>query len=468
MADEAQPRIRERPAAHRTKLQRWLFASIGLILVALVLNFIWFKANGGGGSRQSAAEQRQQQRQSSNMGAGTSQFGDLVSRQQSRLAERNSFQEQVDEAAGELKTTGQQAWSQFQGREDTSKASQGKGKAREPSAEQKAYAKWRSEERMRALKSAQSPWGYTDAVAKAQRGGAGGAVASRGPYTTSAAAEAQNLLNSPTQAGGSLEARRKDLRQRIEAAERLRKELQSAPPGEEPSFLAQKREELEQVKKTFTPAPTDVVGYTKENPYNADIEGMIKLPPGTEIPAQFMRKGVSDFQGGQLKGLVSRDVYDITRQHIAIPKGAEIIMRVHKAGNVNEAIQRRMGITNDWVILPGGNKIDLSKAAGLDREGVAAIADQVDYHLLSQFLGVAAYALIGSSTSRSGSGSDNDSTFAGDVGDSSRRQASSLVQKYLNIVPTVTIRPGQTFYVSLEDDVYVKPWKHVYEDLADY
>lgn len=172
MADEAQPRIRERPAAHRTKLQRWLFASIGLILVALVLNFIWFKANGGGGSRQSATEQRQQQRQSSNMGAGTSQFGDLVSRQQSRLAERNSFQEQVDEAAGELKTTGQQAWSQFQGREDTSKASQ--GKAREPSAEQKAYAKWRSEERMRALKSAQSPWGYTDAVAKAQRGGAGG------------------------------------------------------------------------------------------------------------------------------------------------------------------------------------------------------------------------------------------------------------------------------------------------------
>ncbi|HBO4433066.1 TrbI/VirB10 family protein [Pseudomonas aeruginosa] len=468
MADEAQPRIRERPAAHRTKLQRWLFASIGLILVALVLNFIWFKANGGSGSRQSAAEQRQQQRQSSNMGAGTSQFGDLVSRQQSRLAERNSFQEQVDEAAGELKTTGQQAWSQFQGREDTSKANQGKGKAREPSAEQKAYAKWRSDERMRALKSAQSPWGYTDAVAKAQRVGAGGAVASRGPYTTSAAAEAQNLLNSPTQAGGSLEARRKDLRQRIEAAERLRKELQSAPPGEEPSFLAQKREELEQVKKTFTPAPTDVVGYTKENPYNADIEGMLKLPPGTEIPAQFMRKGVSDFQGGQLKGLVSRDVYDITRQHVAIPKGAEIIMRVHKAGNVNEAIQRRMGITNDWVVLPDGNKIDMSKAAGLDREGVAAIADQVDYHLLSQFLGVAAYALIGSSTSRSGSGSDNDSTFAGDVGDSSRRQASSLVQKYLNIVPTITIRPGQTFYVSLEDDVYVKPWKHVYEDLADY
>ncbi|MGP8668520.1 hypothetical protein, partial [Pseudomonas aeruginosa] len=95
----------------------WLFASIGLILVALVLNFIWFKANGGGGSRQSAAEQRQQQRQSSNMGAGTSQFGDLVSRQQSRQAERNSFQEPVDEAAGELKTTGQQAWSQFQGRD---------------------------------------------------------------------------------------------------------------------------------------------------------------------------------------------------------------------------------------------------------------------------------------------------------------------------------------------------------------
>lgn len=181
-----------------------------------------------------------------------------------------------------------------------------------------------------------------------------------------------------------------------------------------------------------------------------------------------MRKGVSDFEGGQLKGLVSRDVYDITRQHVAIPKGAEIIMRVHKAGNVNEAIQRRMGITNNWVVLPDGNKIDMSKAAGLDREGVAAIADQVDYHLLSQFLGVAAYALIGSSTSRSGSGSDNDSTFAGDVGDSSRRQASSLVQKYLNIVPTITIRPGQTFYVSLEDDVYVKPWKHVYEDLADY
>ncbi|MCG9590020.1 conjugal transfer protein, partial [Vibrio harveyi] len=124
----------------------------------------------------------------------------------------------------------------------------------------------------------------------------------------------------------------------------------------------------------------------------------------------------------------------------------------------------RIGVTVPWIVLPNGNKVDLSKSTGLDREGLAGLSDQVDRHLLAQFMGVAAYALVANETSYEGSGANSDTSYVGEVSKGVRDQLSPLAQKYLALTPTITIRNGQSMNVIVEEEIYLKPWRHIYED----
>ena len=179
-----------------------------------------------------------------------------------------------------------------------------------------------------------------------------------------------------------------------------------------------------------------------------------------------MKKGISDYPGSSLKAIANRDVYDATRQFVIIPKGTEFNIKMVRTRNVNEAISNRVGFLVKEAVLPNGNSIDFSTASVSDREGVGAIEDQTDYHLMAQFLGVAAYALVGSQTSRSGTG-DKESSYAGDVGENSRSQFAPLAEKYLNIVPTQTIRPGQSFQIITEQEMFIEPWSDLYAKYVD-
>ena len=220
---------------------------------------------------------------------------------------------------------------------------------------------------------------------------------------------------------------------------------------------------IQSLNKSFQSPPTDIVGYTKENSYNANIAGKYKLPVGTVIPAITAMKTMSDY-AGTLKGFTTQDIYDIDYQHVLIPKGSEVLLKSVRIGNVNEPIQARMGLTVPWIILPNGKKIDFSKSSGLDREGVAGIKDKVDYHFLAQFFGVAAYATLSSSTSYQGSGANNDQSFMGNVSESARQQFAPLAQKYLSLVPTITIDAGQSMNIILEDELFLDAWSNIYSD----
>ena len=223
------------------------------------------------------------------------------------------------------------------------------------------------------------------------------------------------------------------------------------------------RSQLTEIEDSFSEPPANIVGFTKENTYNASTDGLLKLPIGTLIPAITIFKTNSDYSGS-FKASVSQDVFDISGEYVLIPKGAQVILKSVSIGNVNEPISSRMGITVPWIVLPNGNKIDMSKASGMDREGVSALGDQVDRHLMAQFFGVAAYALVGTQTSRDGTGGDSDSSYLGDVGESSREQVAPLAQKYLSLKPTLILRAGQSMNIMIEEEVYLSPWRNIYED----
>ena len=158
-----------------------------------------------------------------------------------------------------------------------------------------------------------------------------------------------------------------------------------------------------------------------------------------------------------------QDVYDIEKAHILIPKGSKVLARSLLVGNVNAAIQSRMGIAVDTMVLPNGKAIDFSRQAALDREGVAAIEGDTDYHLIEQFLGVAAFALLSTGTSRAGSGANEDTTFQGEFGQAARQQFSPLLQRYLQLVPTITLEAGTPMRIFLQEELFIFPWSTVGE-----
>ena len=191
------------------------------------------------------------------------------------------------------------------------------------------------------------------------------------------------------------------------------------------------------------------------------VAGQKLIPTGTVIGAVLDQELMSDYIG-PFRALVTHDVYDVSGSFIIMPKGSRVIGRSLRITNVNEPIQARMGLVVRWLILPNGKRISFEKrVAALDQAGVSAIKDKVDYHFFAQFLGVAAYAVLASSTSYQGSGIAKDTDFEGQLGQSLREQYAPLAAKYLNLVPTITLEAGTPLKIFIEDDIYAFPWDTV-------
>ena len=189
--------------------------------------------------------------------------------------------------------------------------------------------------------------------------------------------------------------------------------------------------------------------------------GQVLLATGTVISAALDQLVMSDITG-VWRGIVSQDVYDKSSRFVLIPKGAELTGKSIRLKGINEPIQNRMILTNNWCVLPNGKRISFKKTVSMDATGIAALKDKVNYHLIPQILGVAAYAVLSSETSRSGSGANQDTTFEGDIGVGLRDQLALLAAKYLSLVPTVTLRMGTPMRIFIEDDVYVTPWDRTF------
>lgn len=209
--------------------------------------------------------------------------------------------------------------------------------------------------------------------------------------------------------------------------------------------------------------PGQVVG--KPAAAAAPEPGQKHLPISTVARAVLDQQLISDYNGS-FRCMFIDDVYDATKRYIMIPKGSRCMGTSARVSNVNEPIQARAGLLVDRIILPDKSTISMDRKIALDAEGVSAIKDKVNRHFLAQFLGVAAYAVLSSESSYEGSGSTNDDTFEGELSENLRSQFSPLAQKYLNLVPTITLRPGTPMRIFFEDDIYAYPWSSVSSDIV--
>ena len=116
------------------------------------------------------------------------------------------------------------------------------------------------------------------------------------------------------------------------------------------------------------------------------------------------------------------------------------------------------------LIMPNGRSIILERQPGANPAGYAGLEDEVENHwgalfkapLLLTLLGIGSELGAGSDTS---SNSDLIRALRRGSSDSLNRTGQKVVQRNLNIQPTLTIRPGFPVRVIVNRDLVLEPYQ---------
>ncbi len=156
---------------------------------------------------------------------------------------------------------------------------------------------------------------------------------------------------------------------------------------------------------------------------------------------------------GPLECLLSNDVYSHDRQHLLIPAGTRLLGETRKVENLG---QSRLAVSFHRLVMPDGYSTSLDRFQGLNQIGDAGLRDQVNNHYLRIFgtsLAIGAIgAVAGAGTSGALTASGSDLMRQG-LAQSTAQSSAQILDKFLNILPTVTIREGHRVKVYLSGDL---------------
>ena len=178
----------------------------------------------------------------------------------------------------------------------------------------------------------------------------------------------------------------------------------------------------------------------------ADLPGWERIYEGSFLEAVLLTQLTGDFPGPVL-ATVSVPFYSADRQRILIPRGARV---VGTARAVQDPDQSRLAVAFHRLLLPDGSWIDL-EFTGLNQAGEGALQDQVDRHYFSTF---AAAGAIGVVSGLALAGGSPFGLRAG-VGQGLGQSATSVLDRFLNRLPTITIRAGHRLRIWFTSDVLV-------------
>ena len=182
------------------------------------------------------------------------------------------------------------------------------------------------------------------------------------------------------------------------------------------------------------------------------------LQAGAVIPASLITGLRSDLPG-EITAQVTEDVYDSpTGKVLLIPQGARLI------GQYDAQVafgQTRALLVWNRLIMPNGKSIVLERQPGTDAEGYAGLEDEVDNHWGMLFK-AAILSTVLSVGSEAGMSGNNNGSLAEAIqqgtSQSINQTGQQVVNRSLNIQPTITIRPGFPVRVLVTHDLVLKPY----------
>lgn len=186
-----------------------------------------------------------------------------------------------------------------------------------------------------------------------------------------------------------------------------------------------------------------------------------EIKAGTIIPAALITPINTDLPG-DVVGAVTANLYDsISGRFLLVPQGSRLIGRynseVHKG-------QNRALIAWQRLILPNGYSIILEAMPGTDAQGLAGMADQVDWHAkrLAGATVLSTLIALGGNYAANINPEQKQFSIVGEtVAQDAARVGQRVIDRELDLRPTIIVRQGMPFNVLVTKDLELAPYRPV-------
>lgn len=178
------------------------------------------------------------------------------------------------------------------------------------------------------------------------------------------------------------------------------------------------------------------------------------LRQGSVIPAVLVSAVNSDLPG-LVTAQVPSDVLDSVYGHdVLIPSGTMITGQYGASPGYG---QERLFIAFSRLLFPDGTSLSIGAMPGQGHDGAGFEAD-VDNHFLRLFTGSFLISAISASVTASERNNDDDysygSALGGEAAESLGTTLSKILDRNLNLSPTLNVKPGYSFSVAVTKDIY--------------
>ena len=188
-----------------------------------------------------------------------------------------------------------------------------------------------------------------------------------------------------------------------------------------------------------------------------------ELFSGSVIPAVLVT-GINSQLPGEITAQVRQNVYNsLNPGEVVIPQGSKLI-GVYDSGV--QYGQSRVLVAWSRVIYPNGETVDLQGMSGVDGLGEAGFSQITDNHYMKIFGSAFLISLLGAAAELSqpqqSSALANPGAMQTGTGAISQEMDSvggDMLQKNLNIAPTLKIRPGYLFNVLVSKTMILPPYR---------
>jgi type IV secretion system protein VirB10 len=187
-----------------------------------------------------------------------------------------------------------------------------------------------------------------------------------------------------------------------------------------------------------------------------------QLMAGTVIAASLVTGLNSDLPGFVI-AQVTENIFDsVSGRFLLLPQGSRLI---GKYDNVVAFGQERALVIWQRIILPDGSSVVIDSLPATDTGGYAGLADQVDLHTWQLLKGVALATVlgVGSELVFGGLGDSGDSDLIRalqlSTQSTTNRAGQRLIERHLNVQPTITVRPGWPLRVIVHKDIILRPYR---------
>jgi type IV secretory pathway VirB10-like protein len=174
---------------------------------------------------------------------------------------------------------------------------------------------------------------------------------------------------------------------------------------------------------------------------------------GTTIDTVLVNRLDGEF-AGPLKVMVTNPIYSQDRQHLLIPEGTFILGEVQKVAGLG---QKRLAVTFHRLLMPDGYSVDFDQFHGLDQAGATGLKDKINNHYVEIFGASIALGIISgaaeATNNNQGYNETGSEAYKSGIASSLSQSSANVLDRFINIPPTITIREGHRIKVYITQDM---------------